>query len=186
METGASPPKPKNANPRQGRMKRHRGLITAATFVVALAVLAGPAPAGASTLLSGYGGPGQGNQAIIGETLINPPGGGSGGSGGGGGGSASSGETLATSATSSSSAAAAATDHAGGIQHRASTGNPRPHASAGGGAAYTPASESAAPAASVGSSTLGLSGADFVYIVLVLGGIVGVGMLTRRLAGPVR
>jgi hypothetical protein len=166
-------------------MKSHRGLITAATLVAA--ALVGPAPvsAQASTLLSGYGGPGQGSQQIIGATLINPPSGGGGGSGGaGGGGSAGAGETLAAAA---SVAASHAASNGVGVSGQPVSGARRPHqASTGAAHAYPPASGSPAPEPAVGSSALGLSGVDFVYIVLVLGGLVAAGALTRRLATPAR
>src|ERR1700753_670599 len=58
-----------------------RQRLTPAAALVALSLCILPAGAHASsTLLSGYGGPGEGNQAIIGSALI---GGGKGGSGGG-------------------------------------------------------------------------------------------------------
>jgi hypothetical protein len=166
-------------------MKSQRGLITGATFAAAAALAGSLAvQAQASTLLSGYGGPGQGNQAIIGATLINPPSGGGGGAGGGGG-SAAGAETLAAAA-----AAAAASSHttatagAGG-PGRTVSGAHRPHgATVRGTPAYTPAAGSRAPEPAVGSSALGLSAVDFVYIVLVLGGLLAAGALTRRLASP--
>jgi hypothetical protein len=58
--------------------------------VLALAA-AMPAAAVASSLLSGYGGPGQGNQAILGAALVNGP------RGGGGSGSSSGSTTSGTS-----------------------------------------------------------------------------------------
>ncbi|HEY1834670.1 MAG TPA: hypothetical protein VGG08_09555, partial [Solirubrobacteraceae bacterium] len=70
-------------------MRSHRKTTPiAAVLTLALAALA-PSAASANPLLSGYGGPGQGDQAIIGAALVNGPGqGGSGGGGGGGGGEA--------------------------------------------------------------------------------------------------
>ncbi len=64
-------------------MKRQRRVpMLIGMFVVVAAAL--PAAAHASPLLSGYGGPGQGTQAILGAALVNGPSGGGGGSRGGG------------------------------------------------------------------------------------------------------
>src|SRR2546430_7195651 len=66
----------------QGSMKTRRRIIeTAGCALLAAALLAPSASAG--PLLSGYGGPGGGNQAILGSGLLNGPGSG-GGSGPGG------------------------------------------------------------------------------------------------------
>ena len=57
----------------QGSMKTDRITIRTAALalVAALAVsAAAPLVAHAGPLLSGYGGPGQGNQAILGSTLL--------------------------------------------------------------------------------------------------------------------
>ncbi len=66
----------------QGCMSvRHRtpsgrtpGVIAVLAFAVVLAL---PGAAQANPLLSGYGGPGQGSQTLIGSSLVNSPGGGS-------------------------------------------------------------------------------------------------------------
>jgi hypothetical protein len=66
--------------------------IRIATVTALVGLLAVAAPVGASAagpLLSGYGGPGTGEQAIIGSTLINGTHGGRGGSGGSSGGAGS-------------------------------------------------------------------------------------------------
>ena len=59
-------------------MNTHRKIIPIAALAMAFAAVA-PASAPASPLLSGYGGPGQGTQAILGSTLLNGPSGGGGG-----------------------------------------------------------------------------------------------------------
>jgi hypothetical protein len=72
-------------------MNRHRTIVS---IVVPLAGLCAALPASAlagGPLLSGYGGPGAGPQAILGATLINGPGSSGGGSGGGGSSSAAGG-----------------------------------------------------------------------------------------------
>ncbi len=72
-------------------MKKHRTMICIGACAAAIGSVPA-APAFANSLLSGYGGPGQCNQAILGSALINGPGGNGGGSGGAGsGGSRSSG-----------------------------------------------------------------------------------------------
>jgi hypothetical protein len=81
-------------------MRRNR--ITLGTLAL-LALFAIPAPAALAggPLLSGYGGPGAGAQAIIGGTLLNGP---NGGSGGGASGSAGGSPSSRSSPSSSSSA----------------------------------------------------------------------------------
>lgn len=64
-------------------MKIHRRGPTLITISV-LVVAALPATTHANPLLSGYGGPGQGTQVILGASLVNGPGGGGGSNGGGG------------------------------------------------------------------------------------------------------
>ena len=69
-------------------MNRHINVIQIVGLSVA-ALVAPPGIAVANPLLSGYGGPGQGSQAILGSALGNgPPGGGGGGGGAYGSGSA--------------------------------------------------------------------------------------------------
>src|ERR1700761_4789261 len=68
-------------------MRRQRLTTTVALFAFGCFCASAPGAWASSTLLSGYGGPGQGNQAILGSTLIGG-GGASGGSGGSGGGAA--------------------------------------------------------------------------------------------------
>src|ERR1019366_9479043 len=70
-------------DPQQGRMMTRHRATTTATLVLALTLTA-PAVAGANSLLSGYGGPGEGNQAILGSALLGGPGSGGGGSSSGG------------------------------------------------------------------------------------------------------
>lgn len=69
--------------PMQGSMKSQRRAAMRIA-ISALVLAAFPAAAHASPLLSGYGGPGQGTQAILGAALVNGPSGGGGGSRGGG------------------------------------------------------------------------------------------------------
>ena len=63
-------------------MARHALTTIAALMALAFCCALAPAADASSTLLSGYGGPGQGNQAILGSTLIGGGGGSSSSSGG--------------------------------------------------------------------------------------------------------
>jgi hypothetical protein len=157
-------------------------LALGASLVLALAA---PLAAQAGPLLSGYGGPGQGNQAILGSTLIGGPGGGSGSSGGGPeAGAAATAPAQATSGT--------GTAQAGATRTRGASSSSR-----GAGGAAIAGARAAQPtlAGELGdrsyrgyenagsSSALGLTGADIAYIVLAAAALVVTGLLTRRLAG---
>ncbi|MBA3809588.1 MAG: hypothetical protein H0X28_14535 [Solirubrobacterales bacterium] len=158
-------------------MRRHRVITTAALLALAL-----PATAEAGSLLSGYGGPGQGNQAILGATVV---GGASGGSGGGssGGGSSATGESSSPSALSIPTPKTSSTPGGGAKTHRAAKGKAHPkHASVSPGAAYRATSTlSARETASVGTPALGISGADLVYILLAFAALVLTAAATGRL-----
>ena len=158
-------------------MGRHRLITTAVLTALALCV-ALPGEAGASsTLLSGYGGPGEGNQAIIGATLI----GGSGGQGSSGGGSESGGASTGarseganapSSGSSSRSTRSGGRARATGRAGQASGSSPR---------SYTPAT-AAASSRAAGSSALGLSGTDGLYMILAFGALALTAVITGRLA----
>jgi hypothetical protein len=182
-------------------MRSHRTIFT--TLGLA-AVLWTAAPASAGSLLSGYGGPGQGNQAILGAALLNGRhGGGHGGSGAGGAGGGTSGSagvgqgSPATSTNGALSAAAGAgargpTTSTGSAPGRGGRGEggARSHgaggpASAGGAPAYPPPSSNAAPP-SADSNTLGLSGAEELFVLLALGVLALTGTLTMRLTRTTR
>ncbi|HEV7529988.1 MAG TPA: hypothetical protein VGO29_13920 [Solirubrobacteraceae bacterium] len=165
-------------------MTRHRTIILIVGSLVAFAGISSDA-ALASSLLSGYGGPGQGNQALLGSALLNGP--------GGGGGSA--GAAAAPSASIAPTTAEAPSRSA----RRGSAGRSRPshkHAGAGqaGSKGAAASSQTSSPtrisdiyaAAERGASApstgvLGLSGADFLLIVLALLTLGFTGVLTRRL-----
>jgi hypothetical protein len=171
-------------------MTRHRTFILIVGCLVAL----GTVPSGvawASSLLSGYGGPGQGNQAILGSALLNRPGGGSGSSGGGSGDSSS----LASSSTTSSEAAASSgtgsstqtggagktsSSRASGVHRGSQAHRPavRPASSPSIADVYA-AAERGRPTPS--TPAFGLSGAELLLIVLVLGMLALIGVLSRRL-----
>jgi hypothetical protein len=165
--------------------------MLAALLVLAVSLCAVDA-AQAGSLLSGYGGPGQGNQAILGSTLLGgrSGGGGSGGSAGGGGetGSANgsgaltsqgSGSVAATGAGGVPGGHARATAHHNAARTPASARN-RPAAAAPAAATLTPAAASVKE----GSQPLGLSSHDLLYALLVLVLLAATAVLTLRLARP--
>jgi hypothetical protein len=171
-------------------MRRHRTIIST---VVLLAALTAPT-ADASPLLSGYGGPGQGNQAILGSALLNGPRGGGGSGSGGSGSGGSQGGSQGGGSAAAGGGAASTPSRAGGS--RASAGEGGGSGRAGGRAAalaaasaaaraqaapfsFYPASERAASARSTG--VLGLSGEDALYILLGFAALLFTGLATRRI-----
>ena len=175
-------------------MRYRRIKISLLTSLAVALVVGLPSSAPASSLLSGYGGPGQGNQVILGATLLNGPsnrGGGGGGSGGGGstGRLASTGTSaLASPATSSSTAhlsehptgsATASGDRkgaAGQTVKRASRTAP-----AGARPAPAPPPASRLVRSTGDSRILGLSGTDLFYVILALVLLTLTGLITRAL-----
>jgi hypothetical protein len=178
--------KPVQTQGREGMTTHQR--ITSIFVFAALLVAAMPATAPANSLLSGYGGPGEGNQAILGSALLNAPKGG--GGSGAAGGSQSSGSQ--TSGTQSGEAAAPQSTHGssgatkgsarrrkeGARATRTPTRGTAPQAAKGASVIYPAASREVTTG---GSRALGLSGADFVYIILALGVLALTGFLTVRL-----
>lgn len=166
----------------QGRMTRKRA-ITTTTMLLAVTLSADPT-AGANPLLSGYGGPGQGNQAILGAALLNGPSGPGGGSAGSAGNAGlaspdSGGEGTAAGAAAGATVVAGRASGAAGHGRRSTTRT----TSGSGTQPYTATSNSAASqAAFAGTQTLGLSGGDLLYALLALGALVGTGALTMWLA----
>jgi hypothetical protein len=160
-------------------MTRHRTIILIVGSLVAFAGISSDA-ALASSLLSGYGGPGQGSQALLGSALLN-------GSGGGGG-SAGAAAPPASSTPVTPEAPSRTAQGRSGRSHKhagaGSTGshgavaNSQPSAATRISDIYT-AAERGASAPSTG--LLGLSGADFLLIVLALLALGFMGVLTRRL-----
>jgi hypothetical protein len=163
-----------------GKIVRQRIILAAA--VVAPLAFAQAAPASASsTLLSGYGGPGQGNQAILGSTLI---GGGGGGNGAGGGAGAGSSSASSSSSSSPSSIALPQTAARPAQRAAAHRHHAKPSASGNASKTITPAYVPATPASdrAAGGKTLGLTGDDLLYIVLAFGALALTALLTVRLA----
>jgi hypothetical protein len=170
-------------NPRQGRMKKHLATTTIFTLL-ALAVSAAPASASSGPLLSGYGGPGQGSQAILGSTLLNGPSGGSPGSGSGSaaGNATAGGGNAARPGSSSAPGSSHSSRHLHGKRSRASAPAHAGGSSAAGVGAYSASDEAATPRAhAIDSSTLGLSGSDLLYLLLALCALALTAVLTRGL-----
>ncbi len=169
-------------------MGTYRTTILIGSLSAILAVAA-PSCALASSLLSGYGGPGEGNQALLGSALINGP---RGGSSGGASGSSSSGSRTSSAGGSASSGAAGAGagaqgESAAGRNGSAATGTTR-HGAAASGARPT-ASASLYPAAErippgVSNGTLGISAGDLALIVIGFAALASIGALTAWLTRP--
>jgi len=178
------------------RSRRTITLTTACLLTLSLSA-ALPAAAPAGSLLSGYGGPGQGSQEIIGAGLVN---GGSRGGGGSGGGGSSGGSAAAVgSATAAAAGVATGTTPAAPAPVRSRsakraprvTGRARPIKGqvgpvAAGGKATAAALSPAAAVQAVpgGSSALGLSSASLLYIALALAALVLTGVFMRLLVRP--
>lgn len=162
------------------RLKMTSKLIA---FVVLAGVFAAVPVAAGDPLLSGYGGPGQGEQRILGSALV-------GGAGGGGPTVDGSNSTLSSGSNqqalgATGTQASTAPPTASGARSRPA-GTPRRGRAHGGASAPHGAPAATVPttaAAAVGSSpALGLSGVDLVYITLGLAALVLTAVLTRLLA----
>ncbi len=151
-------------------------------FVVGLAALM-PASAGAGSLLSGYGAPGAGSQAILGAVLVGgrsgPGGSGGGGSDGGSGAGASLKlETAAAERSQSAAATGPSRPALHAVRERAVSGE----TSGSGSQPYAHTGLTASQAGVGGGPAFGLTGGDVVYIILALGALVLTGVLTRSVA----
>jgi hypothetical protein len=165
-------------------VNRHINLIPMVGLSV-VAFASASASAAANPLLSGYGGPGQGSQAILGSALVNGPRGGGGGSGGATGSAA----LARHSGGGVGGAAAGVTRNGASAAAARAQGNAPPRSASGAGGQADrqpsavavdlyPASERAGNA----EGALGLSADDLLYIVLALGSLAFAGVFTRRLA----
>lgn len=160
-------------------MKSHRKTIWITAVLLALAA-AVPASAPATSLLSGYGGPGQGNQAILGSGLVN--GAGAGGGSGGGSASAPAGGGLAAVSAGEGKASGSGGNRAGRAAPGKRAGVGRSGASQNGKASQQGAARLASGHPSSDSRPLGLSGGSLLFIVLVLAALLFTALLTRGLA----
>lgn len=171
-------------------MRRHGLIITAIVALLLVSALV-PVAALAGPLLSGYGGPGQGNQAILGAGLVGGRGGdgssghgtspgtagSAAGEGAAGSGAIAAGSGDASRASSSGGASAAKGRQPAAASSTGAVAHPRP-----GQASRAVTRTAATSAAAGGGGTFGLSGADVLYILLALGALVATGALTRVLA----
>lgn len=173
---------------KQGSVRRHR-IIISTTVLLALSGVTVPVALG-DPLLSGYGSPGEGSQALIGATLVNGPRGG-GGSGSSGGGGASTGEgAVNLAAPAASSGTSAATRGAKGSNSARGSGAAGTSGSGASGArtqstsrtgfASYPRSERVVGAQT--SFVSGVSGSDLVYALAALGCLLLTAFATMRLA----
>jgi hypothetical protein len=178
-------------------MRRRRTITLTTACLLALSVSAAvPAASLAGSLLSGYGGPGQGSQEIIGAGLVHGAGRGGGQSGGGSsGGSAGAGGSVtaaaAAVATGTSPAAAASSPsrpgkHAARATRRAQRIKGQVGSVAAGGTKAYPAlsRDAAVQAVPGGSSSLGLSSASLLYVALALVALILTGLFMRLLVRP--
>jgi hypothetical protein len=145
-------------------MKSHRKITPLIGLVVTLSALV-PASAGASSLLSGYGGPGQGTQAILGSTLLNGPSGGAG-----------------TAPLGGVSTGGVTTSSGGGNRHAAARHGTQPAATATGSVTLGSYPRLGASQTSAGGAgVLGLSDSAFLFALLALAALLFTGLLTRGL-----
>ncbi len=152
-------------------MKRHRMIVSILVLVPVLAAVT-QASALANSLLSGYGGPGQGSQAILGSSLLNGP---------------RNGASAGTSAASASGISGGSATNIASVRPNASGQRPgkqggRGTGNASAGLAYreTKGDESAS-AGGEGSGTPALSNAELLYGLVAFGMVALAAVLTRRL-----
>jgi hypothetical protein len=183
----------------QGREMSRKSKIAVASTLSGLVLVGAPVAAlAASPLLSGYGGPGAGEQAIIGATLS---GGSSGGSGAAGGSAGSAGQGGASQSTGASAGASGATasggtralgsrsgsgrapGHAGNVSHGAGSLSARAQTARPG---AKPAEAFVYPSSlrptSDSSPALGISGGDLIALLAALATLGVVGAVTIRLS----
>ena len=160
-------------------MIKFRSIIPHVAVLCALC-LGAPAGALASPLLSGYGGPGEGSQVILGSALVNGPRGG-GGSSDGGGPTAPATVTRAAAGRGAvhSQSAPARVRSAKGTAARGSAGH-RSGAASGSAGGVAPVSVQGRTVSH--SEALGLSSQDLALIIVVACALVAIGFMTGRLA----
>lgn len=158
-------------------MRRHVFIAAAIALLILLAVSL-PASASADPLLSGYGGPGQGNQLILGATLLG--GEGSGPSGGSGEGTTAAAGASGQPAAGTPSGSSSSSGRAGSTGAR--KGGAPVHVRVHGKAAPSAAGGAAAEGlAGVSTPALGLNTGDLLIALGVLAALVLTALLTRRL-----
>ncbi|HEX4564746.1 MAG TPA: hypothetical protein VH115_09845 [Solirubrobacteraceae bacterium] len=160
--------------------------IDRGVLVVVMVALALPAFARANPLLSGYGGPGQGSQALLGTTLTGPRGGGGGGGGAGSGDEATPASAIeaprASVGGSQTQAAPSGSKHASTRIRRSRHSQGSAPAGAGSSGASGPTRTRLAPASDVHADAAGLSSGDLALILLGIGVVAATGISMARLA----
>ena len=154
-----------------------RGVLVVATVALAL-----PALARANPLLSGYGGPGQGSQALLGATLTGPRGGGGAGSGGEAPPASAIEAPAARIGASQTLGTLSGTKHASTHVRRSQRGHGSAPAGAGTSGASGPVQTGLVSARGVHADTAGVSSGDLALILLGIGVVAATGILMARLA----
>lgn len=167
-------------------MTPNRTIIPTVALLLGL-LAATPSVASGNSLLSGYGGPGQGNQAILGASLLNGPSGGGGSSGSPPAVQSGPGSTISTGSGGLGPTPRQRGKRAAGRTRRGATtgGGGRGlvgQTSEGAGDIYPASSAGGASQQAPGDSgAFGLSGENLLLILLVVGVLACTGVLTRRL-----
>jgi hypothetical protein len=168
-------------------MIKFRSLIPHGMVLCALS-LAIPAGALASPLLSGYGGPGEGSQVILGSALVNGPRGGGGGSSSGGAPTAPANVTPAVVAgggtvhSHSSPTRSSSTKGTGGTKGTPARNSASHRSRAASGTAVPVAPVSVQGRTVSHSAALGLSSGELALIIVAACALVAIGFMTGRLA----
>jgi hypothetical protein len=171
-------------------MTSHRTISLTLTLVAVFATVA-PSSVSANSLLSGYGAPGEGNQAILGSALVGGGGGGGGSAGGSSGAAGSPSDIAGIGARADGTnpvsggprGGASGARRADGRVARGEAGSGKASAKASGGEARAYPSVSGDDAQPTGGlAGLSFSGQDFGYLLLVIGVLALTGVVTRRLA----
>jgi hypothetical protein len=154
-------------------MKIQRKIIPAVALAMAIAAASSDAAA-ANPLLSGYGGPGQGSQAILGSALLNGPGAGGGSSTPSGVGTgASSATTPPASGTAAPARKASGRSVRGGAKRAAGVRPPAGTKAAS--PAYTVSRQATQP-------LLGISKGSLIGLIIAIAALILVGVLTSMSA----
>jgi hypothetical protein len=169
-------------------------MISLALFVIAAILSATPTGASANSLLSGYGGPGQGSQAILGSALLGGGGTNGGASGGGGDGGGAGTQGFGEGKSSTGAGAARGGERAGrGAGSRARGGDSHASGSATGARVVAGSKAGVYPAVSVERAYLagaggdgGPSGGELLYGLVALAALALTVLLTMRSRGNER
>ncbi len=159
-----------------------RNLKIASILGLAMLLLVPASSWASSPMLSGYGGPGAGNQVILGSMLLNTPGGGGSSSQGGAGGSGSALSAVQPETVSSGSRSASGTRRILARRVHSATSPGAVGDRAGTAQGSHDQTLSSQLGGSGGGDTLGLTGQDLLVVCLTLVALTCTAALTRRLA----